>query len=125
MVARSCSQANLMETNLTYMTYSPASACPLPHHPPKLLSVRLLAWVISLSPFLLILDLEHWSEDYPDCGGTMQSPINIDMARSIFSPQLRPIQLSGYSLPANEKLKLRNNGHTGRLQRHRQRLEHK
>lgn len=114
-----------METNLTYMTYSPASACPLPHHPPKLLSVRLLAWVISLSPFLLILDLEHWSEDYPDCGGTMQSPINIDMGRSIFSPQLRPIQLSGYSLPANEKLKLRNNGHTGRLQRHRQRLERK
>ncbi|NWR60880.1 CAH9 anhydrase, partial [Bucorvus abyssinicus] len=46
------------------------------------------------------------------CAGTMQSPINIDMAKSIFSPQLRPIQLSGYSLPANEKLKLRNNGHT-------------
>ncbi|KFO91615.1 Carbonic anhydrase 9, partial [Buceros rhinoceros silvestris] len=57
-------------------------------------------------------DQEHWSEDYPDCGGIMQSPINIDVAKSIFSPQLRPIQLSGYSLPANEKLKLRNNGHT-------------
>ncbi|NWI28964.1 CAH9 anhydrase, partial [Sula dactylatra] len=46
------------------------------------------------------------------CAGTMQSPINIDMAKTIFSPQLRPIQLSGYSLPANQKLKLRNNGHT-------------
>ncbi|NXP48807.1 CAH9 anhydrase, partial [Heliornis fulica] len=46
------------------------------------------------------------------CGGTMQSPINIDVAKTIFSPQLRPIQLSGYSLPANEQLKLRNNGHT-------------
>ncbi|NXT35678.1 CAH9 anhydrase, partial [Pelecanoides urinatrix] len=46
------------------------------------------------------------------CTGTMQSPINIDTAKTIFSPQLRPIQLSGYSLPANEKLKLRNNGHT-------------
>ncbi|NWX19005.1 CAH9 anhydrase, partial [Aegotheles bennettii] len=46
------------------------------------------------------------------CGGTAQSPINIDVAKTIFSPQLRPIQLSGYSLPANEKLKLRNNGHT-------------
>ncbi|NXF45822.1 CAH9 anhydrase, partial [Oceanites oceanicus] len=46
------------------------------------------------------------------CGGTVQSPINIDTAKTIFSPQLRPIQLSGYSLPANEKLKLRNNGHT-------------
>ncbi|XP_051499353.1 carbonic anhydrase 9 isoform X2 [Apus apus] len=34
------------------------------------------------------------------------------MAKTIFSPHLRPIQLSGYSLPANEKLKLKNNGHT-------------
>ncbi|KFM11566.1 Carbonic anhydrase 9, partial [Aptenodytes forsteri] len=57
-------------------------------------------------------DREHWGVDYPDCMGTMQSPINIDMAKTIFSPELRPIQLSGYSLPANEKLKLRNNGHT-------------
>ncbi|NXX60940.1 CAH9 anhydrase, partial [Scopus umbretta] len=46
------------------------------------------------------------------CAGTMQSPINIDTAKTIFGPQLRPIQLSGYSLPANEKLKLKNNGHT-------------
>ncbi|GAB0208107.1 carbonic anhydrase 9 [Grus japonensis] len=46
--------------------------------------------------------------------GTMQSPINIDTARTIFSPQLQRIQLSGYSLPANEKLKLRNSGHTSK-----------
>ncbi|XP_071437332.1 carbonic anhydrase 9-like isoform X1 [Pithys albifrons albifrons] len=57
-------------------------------------------------------DREHWDSDYPDCGGTMQSPINIDTARTIFSPDLRPIQLSGYSLPANERLVLKNNGHT-------------
>ncbi|NXV72815.1 CAH9 anhydrase, partial [Atlantisia rogersi] len=50
------------------------------------------------------------------CGGTMQSPINIDVAKTIFSPQLRPIQLSGYSLPASEKFKLRNNGHTVQLE---------
>ncbi|KFU86022.1 Carbonic anhydrase 9, partial [Chaetura pelagica] len=55
---------------------------------------------------------EHWGVDYPDCAGTVQSPINIDVAKTIFSPHLRPIQLSGYSLPANEKLKLKNNGHT-------------
>ncbi|KFW90767.1 Carbonic anhydrase 9, partial [Phalacrocorax carbo] len=57
-------------------------------------------------------DREHWHVDYPDCAGTMQSPINIDITKTIFSPHLRPIQLSGYSLPANQKLKLRNNGHT-------------
>ncbi|KFP50865.1 Carbonic anhydrase 9, partial [Cathartes aura] len=57
-------------------------------------------------------DREHWGVDYRDCADTVQSPINIDTAKTIFSPQLRPIQLSGYSLPAKEKLKLRNNGHT-------------
>ncbi|XP_075596774.1 carbonic anhydrase 9 isoform X2 [Balearica regulorum gibbericeps] len=57
-------------------------------------------------------DRDQWGVDYPDCAGTVQSPINIDTTKTIFSPQLRPIQLSGYSLPANEKLKLRNNGHT-------------
>uniref|UniRef100_A0A8C8B6F1 Carbonic anhydrase n=1 Tax=Otus sunia TaxID=257818 RepID=A0A8C8B6F1_9STRI len=57
-------------------------------------------------------DREHWGVDYLDCGGNVQSPINIDTAKTIFSPQLRPIQLSGYSLPANEKLSLKNNGHT-------------
>ncbi|KAM6301581.1 LOW QUALITY PROTEIN: carbonic anhydrase 9 [Podargus strigoides] len=57
-------------------------------------------------------DREHWGVDYLNCAGTMQSPINIDTAKTIFSPQLRPIQLSGYSLPANEKLKMSNNGHT-------------
>ncbi|NXL49173.1 CAH9 anhydrase, partial [Podilymbus podiceps] len=46
------------------------------------------------------------------CAGTMQSPVNIELAKTVFSPQLRPIQLSGYSLPAKEKLKLLNNGHT-------------
>ncbi|NXS98096.1 CAH9 anhydrase, partial [Jacana jacana] len=46
------------------------------------------------------------------CAGNMQSPINIDTAKTIFSPQLRPIQLSGYSLPASSRLKLKNNGHT-------------
>ncbi|NXP26240.1 CAH9 anhydrase, partial [Scytalopus superciliaris] len=46
------------------------------------------------------------------CGGTVQSPINVDTARTIFSPDLRPIQLSGYSLPANQGLMLKNNGHT-------------
>ncbi|KFV65618.1 Carbonic anhydrase 9, partial [Dryobates pubescens] len=60
-------------------------------------------------------DREHWGEDFSDCAGTFQSPINIDTARTTFSPQLRPIQLSGYSLPAKQKLRLRNNGHTVQL----------
>lgn len=83
--------------------------------PPNLLSGGLLTLRISLTapPFLLSPDLKHWSTDYLDCGGTKQSPINVDTAQAIFSPDLRPIQLSGYSLPANQLLKLKNNGHTG------------
>uniref|UniRef100_A0A8C4KRZ9 Carbonic anhydrase n=2 Tax=Dromaius novaehollandiae TaxID=8790 RepID=A0A8C4KRZ9_DRONO len=57
-------------------------------------------------------DRQEWVLHYPNCESTMQSPINIDLAKTIFSPQLRPIQLSGYSLPSKERLKLKNNGHT-------------
>uniref|UniRef100_A0A8C7EDQ5 Carbonic anhydrase n=1 Tax=Nothoprocta perdicaria TaxID=30464 RepID=A0A8C7EDQ5_NOTPE len=53
-----------------------------------------------------------WDSRYPDCGGAMQSPININTAETVFSPQLRPIQLAGYSLSSKEMLKLKNNGHT-------------
>lgn len=83
--------------------------------PPNLLSGGILTLEISLTvpPSLLAPDLKHWSTDYSDCGGTKQSPINVDTDQAIFSPDLRPIQLSGYSLPANKQLKLKNNGHTG------------
>lgn len=82
---------------------------------PNVLSGGFLTLEISLTvpPLLLAPDLKHWSTDYSDCGGTKQSPINVDTAQAIFSPDLRPIQLSGYSLPATKQLKLKNNGHTG------------
>ena len=93
----------------------PGHACPLPHHPPNLLFGGLLGRAVSLAlpPFLLIPDTDQWGVDYPDCAGNMQSPIDIDTTKTVFSPHLRPIQLSGYSLPASQKLKLSNNGHTG------------
>uniref|UniRef100_A0A663N8R3 Carbonic anhydrase n=1 Tax=Athene cunicularia TaxID=194338 RepID=A0A663N8R3_ATHCN len=104
----------LMPSSIFMGVLQGPGACPLPQHPPNLVSGRLLAQAVSLAlpPFLLVPDREHWGVDYLDCGGNVQSPINIDTAKTIFSPQLRPIQLSGYSLPANEKLRLRNNGHT-------------
>ncbi|XP_010723590.2 carbonic anhydrase 9-like isoform X2 [Meleagris gallopavo] len=57
-------------------------------------------------------DLGQWAKHSPACAGNMQSPININTETTIFSPQLRPIQLSGYSLPASQMLTLENNGHT-------------
>uniref|UniRef100_A0A8B9UX68 Carbonic anhydrase n=1 Tax=Anas zonorhyncha TaxID=75864 RepID=A0A8B9UX68_9AVES len=55
---------------------------------------------------------ERWGEHYPACSGNKQSPINIETEKTIFSPELQPIQLSGYSLPNSKKFKLKNNGHT-------------
>ncbi|XP_031465714.1 carbonic anhydrase 9 isoform X3 [Phasianus colchicus] len=57
-------------------------------------------------------DPGQWAKHFPACAGNMQSPININTETTIFSPQLRPIQLSGYSLPASQMLALKNNGHT-------------
>eukprot|EP00075_Anas_platyrhynchos_P013399 XP_027302652.1 carbonic anhydrase 9-like [Anas platyrhynchos] len=62
---------------------------------------------------------ERWGEHYPACSGNKQSPINIETEKTIFSPELQPIQLSGYSLPNSKKFKLKNNGHTGGCERHR------
>ncbi|XP_052526543.1 carbonic anhydrase 9 isoform X1 [Tympanuchus pallidicinctus] len=57
-------------------------------------------------------DPGQWAKHFPECAGNMQSPININTETTIFSPQLRPIQLSGYSLPASQMLAMKNNGHT-------------
>ncbi|XP_042303870.1 carbonic anhydrase 9 isoform X2 [Sceloporus undulatus] len=42
----------------------------------------------------------------------MQSPIDIEMGATLYSPHLTPVQLSGYNLPHGERLRLKNNGHT-------------
>ncbi|XP_075700403.1 carbonic anhydrase 9 [Rhinoderma darwinii] len=57
-------------------------------------------------------DILGWDKDFPDCSEKAQSPINVDTQNTTFDPQLRPIQLSGYDLAAEETLKLENNRHT-------------
>ncbi|XP_060119494.1 carbonic anhydrase 9 [Heteronotia binoei] len=57
-------------------------------------------------------DKAQWASNFPDCGGSMQSPINIETSTTLFAPQLKPFQLSGYNLPPEETLSLQNNGHT-------------
>ncbi|KAL0968907.1 hypothetical protein UPYG_G00273500 [Umbra pygmaea] len=54
----------------------------------------------------------HWSKQYPFCGGTFQSPIDIQTQLLSFDPTLRPIELQNYNLSANEQLTLGNNGHS-------------
>ncbi|XP_045063562.1 uncharacterized protein ca12 [Coregonus clupeaformis] len=57
----------------------------------------------------------HWSKHYPFCGGTFQSPIDIQTQLLRFDPTLRPIELQNYNLSANEQLTLGNNGHSVQL----------
>ncbi|XP_043943279.1 carbonic anhydrase 9 [Protopterus annectens] len=61
-------------------------------------------------------DQHHWATSYPDCGGTSQSPIDIDTRKAVFSRQLPPIELKNDdTLPRAETLTLLNNGHTLQL----------
>uniref|UniRef100_A0A3B4Z914 Carbonic anhydrase n=1 Tax=Seriola lalandi dorsalis TaxID=1841481 RepID=A0A3B4Z914_SERLL len=55
----------------------------------------------------------HWSKNYPYCGGTFQSPIDIKSELLRFDPTLRPIEIQNYNLSPNEQLTLGNNGHSG------------
>lgn len=58
-------------------------------------------------------DMPEWASVFPNCDGHMQSPINIKTAAVSFSVKLEPLLLSGYDLPPEETLPLKNNGHTG------------
>lgn len=58
-------------------------------------------------------DMPEWASVFLNCEGHMQSPININTAAVSFSAKLEPLLLSGYDLPPEEKLSLKNNGHTG------------
>ncbi|XP_053331700.1 carbonic anhydrase 14-like [Spea bombifrons] len=55
---------------------------------------------------------EHWEETFPDCGGTAQSPINIQTANVSYDRSLPPIEPEGYNAIGSGPFTLRNNGHT-------------
>ncbi|KAL7989136.1 hypothetical protein Chor_008055 [Crotalus horridus] len=58
-------------------------------------------------------DMPEWGSMFPHCEGHMQSPININTTAVSFSAKLGPLLLSGYNVPPEVKLPLKNNGHTG------------
>ncbi|XP_039224961.1 carbonic anhydrase 9-like isoform X2 [Crotalus tigris] len=57
-------------------------------------------------------DMPEWGSMFPHCEGHMQSPININTTAVSFSAKLGPLLLSGYNVPPEVKLPLKNNGHT-------------
>ncbi|XP_026512027.1 carbonic anhydrase 14 [Terrapene carolina triunguis] len=57
----------------------------------------------------------HWSDDYPDCGGQAQSPIDIQTKSVQHDPALPPIEPQGYQSPGDGAFTLFNNGHTVKM----------
>ncbi|XP_019480884.1 PREDICTED: carbonic anhydrase 14 isoform X2 [Hipposideros armiger] len=57
----------------------------------------------------------HWAASYPECGSSVQSPINIQTDSVTFDPELPPVQPHGYEQPGPKPLDLLNNGHTVQL----------
>ncbi|XP_069508265.1 carbonic anhydrase 14 [Ambystoma mexicanum] len=55
---------------------------------------------------------DQWPDTFPDCGGTAQSPINIQFSDVQYNDSLPPIQPEGYRRPVSPAFTLTNNGHT-------------
>ncbi|XP_035261192.1 carbonic anhydrase 14 isoform X1 [Anguilla anguilla] len=54
----------------------------------------------------------QWSEYFPDCGGTRQSPIDVKTSHARHDPSLPPARPLGYRQLGEEPFTLTNNGHT-------------
>uniref|UniRef100_A0A3B5BME4 carbonic anhydrase n=1 Tax=Stegastes partitus TaxID=144197 RepID=A0A3B5BME4_9TELE len=54
----------------------------------------------------------EWSEYFPDCGGTSQSPVDVVTTQTKYDPGLMPVTPLGYSQHGNKPFTLYNNGHT-------------
>ena len=55
----------------------------------------------------------EWSEYFPDCGGTSQSPVDVITTQTKYDSSLIPVTPLGYSQNGNQPFTLFNNGHTG------------
>lgn len=59
---------------------------------------------------------DQWHTQYPQCGGRMQSPINIDTTDLLFDPKLHLFDLSMYETCKGCNMELENvNGHTAEV----------
>ncbi|XP_017556352.1 carbonic anhydrase 14 isoform X2 [Pygocentrus nattereri] len=59
-----------------------------------------------------VVGQSEWSEVFPECGGSGQSPIDVDTSRTRYDPSLSPVQPLGYGQYGREPFTLSNNGHT-------------
>ncbi|XP_056157746.1 carbonic anhydrase 14 [Lampris incognitus] len=54
----------------------------------------------------------EWSEYFPDCGGSSQSPVDVVTNQTKYDPSLTPLTPLGYGQHGNRPFTLYNNGHT-------------
>ncbi|XP_028327228.1 carbonic anhydrase 14 isoform X2 [Gouania willdenowi] len=54
----------------------------------------------------------EWSEYFPECGGTAQSPVDVITTQTKYDSSLIPVTPLGYSQHGNKPFTLYNNGHT-------------
>lgn len=77
-------------------------------------------WVTSLflSFFCLcqkgLVGQTEWSQYFPECGGTSQSPVDVVSTLTKYDPRLSPVTPLGYSQLGHRPFTLSNNGHTGK-----------
>uniref|UniRef100_A0A1A8N0L8 carbonic anhydrase n=1 Tax=Nothobranchius pienaari TaxID=704102 RepID=A0A1A8N0L8_9TELE len=70
-------------------------------------SVEEITWTYSG-----LIGQSEWSEHFPDCGGTSQSPVDVITTQTKYEPSLIPVTPLGYSQYGNQPFTLSNNGHT-------------
>lgn len=56
----------------------------------------------------------EWSQHFPACGGSSQSPVDVATTRTRFDPGLTPLTPLGYDQHGHQPFTLHNNGHTGK-----------
>lgn len=84
----------------------------------RLAASRPCDWVTSLFlSFLLskgLVGQTEWSQHFPECGGTSQSPVDVVSTQTKYDPGLIPVTPLGYSQLGHRPFTLYNNGHTGK-----------
>lgn len=66
------------------------------------------------SPVKGLVGQTEWSEHFPDCGGSAQSPVDVATIHARFDPGLTPLTPLGYDQHGHMPFTLHNNGHTGK-----------
>lgn len=66
------------------------------------------------APVKGLMGQTEWSQHFPACGGSSQSPVDVATTQTRFDPSLTPLTPLGYDQHGHKPFTLHNNGHTGK-----------